>query len=106
MPSRTTSSPRRPGPVEEDDADRIELGEPRTLAQSASTRCSGSSGPSISGSGRIDGTDGMQCVARNPLSRSCPRRVVAELELADADALDPRRAVRREVLLEASPSES
>ena len=72
IPSRTIVVVASPGPVRKTTHTGSSSASRRTLAQSASTRSSGSSGPSISGSGRIDGTDGMQCVARSPLSRSRP----------------------------------
>lgn len=69
IPSRATSQA-APGPVRKTTHTGSSSASRRTLAQSASIRAAGSSGPSISGSGRIEGTDGMQWVATRPLSRS------------------------------------
>ena len=91
MPSRTTSCA-SPGPVRKTTQTGSSAASRRTLAHSASTRCAGSSGPSIGGSGRIEGTEGMQCVARKPLSRN--RRAESSPSFSSQTPMPPTPAAR------------
>ena len=93
-----------PGPVRH----TTELGSNRaslcTDAQIASIRSRGSAGPSISGSGKIDGTAGDRSRPTEPARLELLVRLVVatfrKLDLPDADSVDSRGGVGAEVRLE------
>ena len=59
-----------------------------------STRASGSSGPGISGEGRIDPADGRHADAARPLSRSFPRTSETPSSLNSRIPIAPAPAAR------------
>ena len=67
-------------------------------ARIASTRSAGSSGPSISGSGRIDGTAGTAGGRAEAARAKALERVVGELHLPDPDPVRAGRAIGVEVV--------